>query len=72
MQLLSTTAARQALRNPLAVLRRGYTMALDEEGSVVTSAAMLSQGEDLTLRFADGHAAVSVRDVSLFESENHT
>ena len=32
--------------------------------------------DELTIRryhrFADGHAAVSVRDVSLFESENHT
>ena len=71
-QTLTRLTAQLEALSPLAVLRRGYTMALDEAGGVVTSAAMLSQGQDLTLRFADGHAAVSVKDVSLFESENHT
>ena len=69
--LTRLTAQMEAL-SPLAVLSRGYTMTLDGQGGVVASAARLTEGDDLTLRFADGCAAISVKDVSLFESEKNT
>ena len=71
-QTLTRLTAQLEALSPLAVLGRGYTMTRDGQGRIVTSAASLSTGDDLTIRFADGTAAVSVKGVSLFESENNT
>lgn len=65
------TAQLEAL-SPLAVLGRGYTMTKDVDGNIVTSAAMLSEGDGLIVRFADGEALATVTGVNLLESENHT
>jgi exodeoxyribonuclease VII large subunit len=65
------TAQLEAL-SPLAVLGRGYTMTKDADGNIVTSAAMLSEGDGLIVRFADGEALATVTGVNLLESENHT
>jgi exodeoxyribonuclease VII large subunit len=50
----------QAL-DPRAVLRRGYSLALDAEGRVVTDSAPLRTGDLLSLRFSRGGAAVRVQ-----------
>ena len=71
-QTLTRLTAQLEALSPLAVLGRGYTITRDGQGRIVTSAASLSTGDDLTIRFADGTAAVSVKGVSLFESENNT
>ncbi len=71
-QTLTRLTAQLEALSPLAVLGRGYTITHDGQGRVVTSAAPLSTGDDLTIRFADGTAAVSVKGVTLFESENNT
>lgn len=71
-QTLTRLTAQLEALSPLAVLGRGYTMTRDGQGRIVTSAAAVSAGDDLTIRFADGTAAVSVKGVSLFESENNT
>lgn len=54
--------ARQGLMHldPDAVLTRGYAIALDATGAVVTDAARLQQGARLTLRFARGAAVARV------------
>ena len=70
-QTLTRLTAQLEALSPLAVLSRGYTMTQDDQGRVVTSAQALSAGDDLTVRFADGTAAVSVEAVTLFESENN-
>ncbi len=67
--LTHLTAQLEAL-SPLAVLSRGYTITQDGQSRVVTTATALSVGDDLTVRFADGSAAVSVKDVTLFEGDN--
>ena len=41
-----------------AVLRRGYALVTDRAGHAITSAAAVKPGLALTLRFADGTAAV--------------
>ncbi len=69
-RLTHLTACLEAL-SPLAVLSRGYTITESGQGSVVMSAATLSEGDAVTIRFADGIAAATVESVSLFESENH-
>jgi exodeoxyribonuclease VII large subunit len=54
--------ARQALTHldPHAVLQRGYALAVDAQGAVVSDAARLSPGQPLSLRLARGAAAVRV------------
>lgn len=71
-QILTHLTAQLEALSPLAVLSRGYTMTQDGQGSVITSVANLSVGDDLTLRFADGQASVAVKNVTLFESESNT
>ncbi len=44
--------------NPLAVLKRGYSMAVDESGSVVSSVNNVSSGDRLSLRLSDGTVEV--------------
>ena len=40
--------------SPDAVLSRGFSMTLDEEGKLVTEAASVSKGDHLKTRFPDG------------------
>lgn len=44
------------------VLERGFALAVATDGRPVASAASLAPGMDLTLRFHDGEAGVTVRD----------
>ncbi len=46
--------------SPLKVLARGYAVASDENGKVVTDAAALNTGDTLRIRFAKGAAECSV------------
>lgn len=57
--------AMQALAHldPAAVLGRGYALALDAEGHVVTDTGQLRSGDRLDLRLARGRAAVRVEEV---------
>lgn len=71
-QTLTRLTAQLEALSPLAVLSRGYTLTQDGQGSVVTSAGRLAEGDELNVRFADGTARATVRTVTLFESENNT
>ena len=46
--------------SPLRVLRRGYTIATDEGGSIVSSVKSLKAGEKLCLKLSDGSAFCTV------------
>jgi exodeoxyribonuclease VII large subunit len=46
--------------NPLAVLERGYSALLSEEGEVISRAEQLTEGQDVILRMADGHAKARI------------
>jgi exodeoxyribonuclease VII large subunit len=59
MRLAALEGRLEAL-DPLAVLKRGYAMAVASDGKVVTDAARLAVGESLSLRFARGAADVRV------------
>jgi exodeoxyribonuclease VII large subunit len=50
--------------SPLKVFDRGYSLC-EKDGVPVTSAGMLSEGDGVSLRFADGDAAAVVSGVSL-------
>jgi exodeoxyribonuclease VII large subunit len=58
---LAVLQGRLESLDPLAVLQRGYAIALASDGKVVTDAAGLAVGESLTLRFARGAADVRVQ-----------
>jgi exodeoxyribonuclease VII large subunit len=57
---LQTLAARLQALDPHAVLARGYALATDARGRVVTDAARLAAGDLLRLRFAHGGALARV------------
>ena len=57
------TQAAQSLRqlNPLAVLQRGYALALNAQGHAVRDAQTLQTGETLRLMLAEGETRVTVQ-----------
>jgi exodeoxyribonuclease VII large subunit len=55
--------ARLVGLNPSSILQRGYVMAADRQGQIVNSAVSLTNGQELTLFFADGKVRVTVLNV---------
>jgi exodeoxyribonuclease VII large subunit len=55
--------ARLATLDPMAVLRRGYAIALDDTGRAVTRAQDLAVGAPLRLVLAEGAAGVRVESL---------
>lgn len=62
--------ARARALSPLATLRRGYAVLQDADGHVVTSAAAVAAGADLSVRVADGRIHVTATSTDLIE-ETH-
>jgi exodeoxyribonuclease VII large subunit len=58
---LAVLEGRLEALDPLAVLKRGYAMAVASDGKVVTDTARLAVGDSLRLRFARGAADVRVQ-----------
>lgn len=58
-------AALDAL-SPLKVLNRGYSIALDENGSVLSSVDVVNVGSEVTVRLADGRFNAKVSDKEEF------
>ena len=48
--------------NPTRVLERGYSMAIDKDGSPVTSVAGLKRGDPLTVVLKDGKVQTEVQE----------
>ncbi len=59
-EALRSTAARLEALNPRNVLRRGYAMATDEQGRIVTDATRLALGSLLRIEFTRGRAETRV------------
>ncbi|MFZ2957109.1 MAG: exodeoxyribonuclease VII large subunit [Candidatus Ozemobacteraceae bacterium] len=55
--------ARLTALNPRAVLQRGYLMAENQDGIVVSSISQISKGAEITLHLSDGRARTSVIDI---------
>lgn len=60
---LDTLSARLDALNPLAVLKRGYSITERADGHLVRSAAELQPGEEIRTRFAQGTAKSRVEEV---------
>jgi exodeoxyribonuclease VII large subunit len=52
--------AALALLNPAGVLERGYALVTDDAGEIVTDAATLQIGDELSVKLAKGGARTSV------------
>lgn len=61
-QSMERVVASLGALNPLGVLSRGYALVQNEEGRVVPTAAELTVGDRVSLRFADGSARVRVEE----------
>ncbi|MFO1077682.1 MAG: exodeoxyribonuclease VII large subunit [Planctomycetota bacterium] len=61
---LEAQAVRQRLLDPRHVLARGFALARDARGRIVTSVARLGRGDALTVQFRDGKANAHVDDVT--------
>ncbi len=60
---LSSVAGKLDAINPLAILGRGYSVSKKKDGSIIGSAAKLSEGEDISILFADGEAEARILTV---------
>jgi len=60
---LTTQEARQRLLNPRRVLERGYALARDKHGKIVTGVTSLEVGMELAVEFRDGRARTTVDDI---------
>jgi exodeoxyribonuclease VII large subunit len=69
---LQTLAARLQALDPRAVLARGYALATDADGRVVTDASRLAAGDLLRLRFARGGARTRVEQTDAGGDEGPT
>ena len=49
------------LLNPNAVLERGYAIVTGADGAIVGDVARLAPGDDVSMRFARGHATATVK-----------
>ena len=58
---LTVRMSKLDMLSPLAVLGRGYALVKDEEGHLISRAASVKKGQDLTLQFEDGQIACQVK-----------
>jgi len=61
--------ARVRALSPLATLQRGYAVVQDVDGRVVTSAAAVAVGAELSVRVADGRIRATTTDTEPEESD---
>jgi len=64
---LTTQETRQRLLNPRRVLERGYALARDERGKIVTGVGTLKPGMRLGIEFRDGRADTTVEGIQTQE-----
>ena len=60
---LGTAAGKLDAMSPLKVLERGYTLVFDEKDALVPLSRDLTQGQTVTIRFADGSADGTITKV---------
>ena len=68
-QKLMGVSGRLEALSPLSVLSRGYAMAQNRQGVVVTTVQDVAEGDTLTLRLADGFVETQVTAVNPLDKE---
>src|SRR4029453_19382020 len=61
---LALSAASLDALSPLAVLQRGYAIAQDDSGKLLRDAAVLREGDEVSVRLAKGQFTAKVAEVS--------
>jgi exodeoxyribonuclease VII large subunit len=61
--LLGGAVSRLEDVNPLAVLKRGYSMTLDENGGVVTQSEQIAIGDGISVILSDGLIKAKVEEI---------
>ena len=67
---LKTLSGKLTAMNPLAVLSRGYSVAMDESGKVLTTSSGLKAGDRIAISFAEGRAITEVVETETAIKEN--
>ena len=62
---LAKTASKLEALNPLGIISRGYSAVTDAGGKVIRAAGEISPGDELRVRFADGEATATVREIRI-------
>ena len=68
-QRLAVLGNALQISHPKRVLERGYMMGLDDEGNIISSVSNLSQGQAVSLQFADGEADANIDNIRQHEEE---
>ena len=68
-QRLAVLGNALQISHPKRVLERGYMMGLDDEGNIISSVSNLSQGQTVSLQFADGEADANIDNIRQHEEE---
>ena len=50
--------------NPLAILKRGYSIIHNKDGNVIKSSAQININEELTASFGEGNAVIEVKKIN--------
>ncbi|MHC4513726.1 MAG: exodeoxyribonuclease VII large subunit, partial [Planctomycetota bacterium] len=66
---LTTQEARQRLLDPRRVLDRGYALARDKKGKIITGVDKLQIGMELGIEFRDGRARTTVDDIQKHDKD---
>ncbi|MHC4897775.1 MAG: exodeoxyribonuclease VII large subunit, partial [Planctomycetota bacterium] len=66
---LITQEARQRLLDPRRVLDRGYALARDKKGKIITGVDKLQAGMELGIEFRDGRARTTVDDIQKHDKD---
>ncbi|GGE53868.1 exodeoxyribonuclease VII large subunit [Priestia taiwanensis] len=69
-QQFSSAVSRLEVLNPLHIMNRGYSVAYNEEGSVVKSVKDIRLGESLKVQMQDGHVDCHVQGIEERELTN--
>ncbi len=68
---LTTQEARQRLLDPRRVLERGYALARDKDGKIITGVEKLGAGMELGVEFRDGRVRTTVDEVQKHDNDQN-
>ena len=67
---MARSAASLEALSPLAVLSRGYAIAQDKQGHVISNASELSNGDNVRVRLAKGSFLACVTETEDYDLDN--
>ena len=62
---IGSLVARLNSVNPLNVLQRGFAIVSDSKGNIISRAALVKEGDSISVRMADGKLETEVKNIDL-------